>query len=161
MRVETRDAEYAEFVTARQTDLRRLAYAVCGDWDLADDLVRSALTQVYVAWPRLRRDGTEEACARRVIVRARAGAGPGSGHPRWSTRRSRGDRDAVHPGRAPIVEALQSLPPLQRKTVVLRHWLGLSVEETAEDLGVSPRSVRTHESRAVAALDRARVREAP
>jgi DNA-directed RNA polymerase specialized sigma24 family protein len=158
MRVETRDAEYAEFVTARQTDLRRLAYVVCGDWGLADDLLRSALTQVYVAWPRLRRDGTEEVCARRVIVRASA---PGTGHRWWPAPRRRARPSALHQERAPVVEALQSLPAPQRKTVVLRHWLGLTVEETAEDLGISTRSVRTHEARALAALDHAQVREPP
>ena len=33
--------------------------------------------------------------------------------------------------RSALFEALQALPPMQRKTVLLRHWLGLSVEETA------------------------------
>ena len=27
-----RDAAYVEFVAARQAQLRRIAYAVCGDW---------------------------------------------------------------------------------------------------------------------------------
>lgn len=160
MRVETREAEYAEFVTARQTDLRRLAYAVCGDWDQADDLLQSALTRVYVAWPRLRREGTEEAATRRLILRA---SPAGSGQGWWSGRARRhgpGPKSA-RPDRPPLVEALQSLPALQRKAVVLQYWLGLSVEQTAEDLGISARSVRHHAARALAALQDARVRETP
>ena len=39
--------------------------------------------------------------------------------------------------RSALFDALQALPPMQRKTVVLRHWLGLSVEETATELGIS------------------------
>ena len=36
--------------------------------------------------------------------------------------------------RSELVGALQQLPPMQRKVVVLRHWLDLSVEETAREL---------------------------
>ena len=41
---------------------------------------------------------------------------------------------------------------MQRKTVVLRHWLGLSVAETAHDLGIAEGTVKSHTSRALAAL---------
>ena len=165
MRVETRDAEYAEFVAARQTELRRLAYLLSGDWDVADDLVQAAFTEVYVAWPRLRREGTEEVVARRLVVRAPVGE---TRAPRWWRRPARpgtgtvtGTATAEHAERASVVESLRSLPAVQRKAVVLRHWLGLSVEETAEDLGISTRSVEHHTARALAALEGAPVREAP
>jgi DNA-directed RNA polymerase specialized sigma24 family protein len=36
--------------------------------------------------------------------------------------------------------------------VVLRHWLDLSVEETARELGVSTGTVKSHTSRGLAAL---------
>ena len=38
---------------------------------------------------------------------------------------------------------------MQRKTVVLRHWLGLSVAETAHDLGIAEGTVKSHTSRAL------------
>ena len=41
---------------------------------------------------------------------------------------------------------------MQRRTVVLRHWLGLSIEETATELGISIGTVKSHSARAVAAL---------
>jgi DNA-directed RNA polymerase specialized sigma24 family protein len=41
---------------------------------------------------------------------------------------------------------------MQRRTVVLRHWLGLSVAETAEDLRVSEGTVKSHTSRALERL---------
>ena len=41
---------------------------------------------------------------------------------------------------------------MQRKVVVLRHWLDLSVEETARELDVSDRNRQSHTSRGLAAL---------
>ena len=70
MRGNDRDAAYTDFVRARRTHLRRIAYAICGDWHRADDLVQTALVKLYVAWPRVRRDGREEAYVRTIIVRA-------------------------------------------------------------------------------------------
>ena len=51
-----------------------------------------------------------------------------------------------------VVTALQQLPAMQRKTVVLRHWLDLSVEETARELGISTGTVKSHTSRGLATL---------
>ena len=51
--------------------------------------------------------------------------------------------------------AVRNLPIGQRKVVVLRHYLGLSVEETAADLGISVGTVKSQTSDALAALRRA------
>ena len=152
---EARDAAYAEFVAARQTHLRRIAYAVCGDWHRADDLLQTALVKLYVAWPRLHRDGREEAYVRQIIVRAnidesrRTWRRETPGIDGW-------DRPAraelPYEERSALFEALQALPPMQRRTVLLRHWLGLSVEQTASELGVSPGTVKSHTSRGVERL---------
>ena len=40
-------------MAARQTHLRRVAYALCGDWHRAEDLLQTAFVKLYVAWPRL------------------------------------------------------------------------------------------------------------
>jgi RNA polymerase sigma-70 factor (sigma-E family) len=150
-----RDAAYDEFVRTRRTHLRRVAYAACGDWHRADDVVQDALVKLYVAWPRVRRDGGEEAYARRIVVRA---AIDQSRRP-WRRERSTDrlpdtaarallsveDRDA-------LLTAVLALPAMQRTTVLLRHWLGLSVAETAADLGISEGTVKSHTSRGLAAL---------
>lgn len=150
-----RDAEFTEFVAARRTHLRRIAYAICGDWHQADDLLQIALTKLYRAWPRVRRDGREEAYARRIIVRANVD----ERRRPWRHEQAGLDgHDApVQAGltvedRSALVEALQALPMMQRKTVLLRHWLGLSVEETADELGIAAGTVKSHTSRALHAL---------
>lgn len=150
-----RDAEYAEFVSARQTHLRRIAYAVCGDWHRADDLLQTALVKLYVAWPRLHRDGREEAYVRQILVRAnidesrRPWRRETSGLQGWD---QAARAELPYEERSALFEALQQLPLMQRKVVLLRHWLGLSVEQTAGELGVSTGTVKSHTSRGVERL---------
>ena len=150
------ETEYVAFVTARRPHLRRIAYTLCGDWHQAEDLVQTALAKLYVAWPRLHKAGAEEAYARQIIVRANIDES------RRPWRRERAgleyhdvpvEADTSEDVRSELVRALQQLPAMQRKAVVLRHWLDLSVEETARELGISTGTVKSHTSRALANLD--------
>jgi RNA polymerase sigma-70 factor (sigma-E family) len=156
MSTPSRDDEFAAFVEARQRHLRRIAYACCGDWHRADDLLQTALVKLYVAWPRLRRVGNAEAYVRQIIVRANIDE---SRRP-WRRERSGLDgieetaRDALPlEERSALFEALQELPEMQRKVVVLRHWLGLSVSETARELRISEGTVKSHSSRGLGRLE--------
>lgn len=124
-----RDTAYTVFVEARQTHLRRMAYAVCGDWHRADDLLQTALVKLYVAWPRLHRDGREEAYVRQIIVRANIDESRRPWRREWS------GLDGHHPAargglpveeRSALIDALQELPVMQRKVVVLRLQLVLA-----------------------------------
>jgi RNA polymerase sigma-70 factor (sigma-E family) len=151
----TRDDEFSEFVAARQVHLRRIAYAVCGDWHRADDLLQAALVKLYVAWPRLHLDGREEAYTRQIIVRANIDES------RRPWRRELSGLDGHDPvarpelpteERSALFDALQDLPAMQRKVIVLRHWLGLSVEETARELGIVTGTVKSHSSRGIVKL---------
>ncbi|CAM3716359.1 SigE family RNA polymerase sigma factor [Nocardioides zeicaulis] len=162
MRRTERDAAFSEFVAARQRHLRRVAYALCGDWTRADDLLQTAFTKLYVAWPRIRHDGSEEAYCRQIMVRANIDE---SRRP-WRRERPT-DRlpDLPAPEPTPVEErsalfaALQALPEQQRKVVVLRHWLGLSVRETARELGIGEGTVKSHSSRGLAALEQVLARQ--
>jgi RNA polymerase sigma-70 factor (sigma-E family) len=150
-----RDAEYSEFVLTRQRQLRRMAFLVCGDWHLAEDVLQTALIKLYAAWARLHRDGREEAYVRQIIVRTNIdehrrprrrevlGLPPEIGHASAGT---------PYEERSELFAALQDLPPMLRKTVVLRHWLGLSVEETAAELGIATGTVKAYSSRAIEKL---------
>jgi RNA polymerase sigma-70 factor (sigma-E family) len=152
----SRDAEFTQFVASRQGHLRRIAYALCGDRQRAEDLLQTSLAKLYVAWPRIKHDGDEEAYVRRIMVRANIDES------RRPWRRERvtndlGDRaktdDVPVEERLALFEALQALPLQQRKVVILRHWLGLSVKETAAELGLSEGTVKSHSHRGLTALE--------
>lgn len=147
-----RRSAFTEFALAQRPRYRRLAYALCGDWHAADDIVQNAFARVYVAWPRVRRGGAEDAYVRRAILRA---AIDESRRP-WRHETTGVDgldpaaRTEADPGdRHDLIDALLRLPEMQRRAVVLRHWLGLSVAEVAADLQISEGTVKSHTSRAL------------
>ena len=152
MRKADRDAAFTEYVAARRTELRRLAFALCGSWDRAEDLLQNALVKLYVAWPRVEAARNQDAYVRRAVLNAVVDE---SRRPwrRESPVDEVGDREAPAVEEAPdFAAALARLPAMQRKVVVLRHWLDLSVEQTAAELGVAEGTVKSHHHRAMARL---------
>lgn len=148
---------FAELVEARSTALLRLAYAVVGDHQLAQDLLQEALVKVYVAWPHLRAPSSTEAYARRTIVTTAIS---------WRRRRSfheppvdvvpdaegdgdQSDRLATHDV---LWEQVRGLPPRQRAALVLRYYEDLSEAETAELMGCSTGTVKSQLSVALGKL---------
>jgi RNA polymerase sigma-70 factor (sigma-E family) len=153
-RYRDRDAEFTEYVNARRKTLLTAAYFCCGSWNHAEDVLQTALAKLYVAWPRVKRSRSEEAYVRRIIVNA---AIDESRRP-WRRERSmdavpdRGFEPPDGAERSELMAALAALPPGQRRAVVLRHWLGLSVDEAAADLGISAGTVKSQTAHGLAAL---------
>lgn len=145
-----RDTEFTEFYAARVLALRRVAHVVTRDWHAAEDVTQRALVNVYRAWPRIRPDGLE-AYARRAVVNESLS---------WVSRRPRDVVVETVPDRATLEDdapldldaALATLPPQQRAVVALRFVDDRSVAETAEVLGVAEGTVKSHTSKALAAL---------
>jgi DNA-directed RNA polymerase specialized sigma24 family protein len=133
-----RDAQFTDFVVGRLPHLRRIAYALTGDRHHAEDLLQTALAKLYI--DDLRRSWRRE-WPTEVLPEHAADAAP-----------SIEERSA-------LFDALQALPQQQRKVVVLRHWLGLSVRETASELGISDGTVKSHSSRGLSALEALLVQE--
>lgn len=151
-----RDEEFTAYVAARARLLRRSAYLLCGDWHRAEDLTQSALTKVYLAWPKVRRAENVDGYVRTVLVRTYldeqrrqwrreqpTGEPPEAAGPDPS-----GGRDT----RIDLVRALATLPPRQRAAVVLRCWEDLPIAEVARTLDCSEGTVKSQTSRGLAAL---------
>jgi len=127
---------------------------------MAEDLVQTALARMYVAWPKVRRSDSADAYARRVLVNAYIDE---VRRPRWRREQTVSeppDRPDTGPdGGWPdavdgdvIRTALAELPKRMRAAVVLRHWLDLSVEETASLLDCSEGTVKSQTAKGIARL---------
>jgi RNA polymerase sigma-70 factor (sigma-E family) len=151
LRTTARKAEVDEYFGAVAPAMRRTAYVIVRDWHAAEDLVQTTFVKLYVAWPRIRREGLD-AYARRTLVNTCLSHLRKS---RWEqVSDSLPDRPAVGYGdRDPdISRALEQLPPQQRAVVALRFLDDLSVAEVAGILGVAEGTVKSQTSRALAAL---------
>ena len=161
MALMSRDEEFSAFVQARRTELVRSACLLtAGDQHLAEDLVQTALAKLYLAWPRVRRTGTQVHYAWRIIANAHIDE---VRRPRWRREQvvavlpDRPDpaAQAAFPDRvdgASVRAALAALPPGMRAAVVLRHWADFSVEDTATILGCTEGTVKSQTAKGIARL---------
>jgi RNA polymerase sigma-70 factor (sigma-E family) len=153
--VQQRDEEFAEYFDARVMTMRRTAYLLCGDWHRAEDLVQTALTKIYLAWPRISRSDTIDAYARQVLVRSAIDDSRRGFHKRETALREVPESPEL-PGNVEdtvdLHNALAELPPGQRAAVVLRYWEDLSLDATAELLGCSAGTVKSQTARGLATL---------
>ncbi|HEY3501350.1 MAG TPA: SigE family RNA polymerase sigma factor [Actinocatenispora sp.] len=146
------EREFAEYFAARGQSLRRTAYALCGDWHLAEDLVQSTFVRLYRNWRRIRQP-TIDAYARRTLLNL------------FLSGRRTAAREQVVPEvpervvaeagsdvRIDLARALARLSPRQRAMVVLRYLEDLPVAEVAELVGVAEGTVKSQTARGVAAL---------
>jgi RNA polymerase sigma-70 factor (sigma-E family) len=150
------DAEFAEWMAARQPALVRTAYLLTGSQHSAEDLVQTTLTKLYLAWDRIADRQHVDAYARRVLVNEhrsnwrRASRRPEvlSDAPPETAQTATsydGEREAVW-------RFVQGLPPRQRAVIVLRYYEDLSEAETADVLRISTGTVKSQASRALASL---------
>ncbi|MFL6126466.1 SigE family RNA polymerase sigma factor [Actinophytocola sp.] len=148
------DDEFARYFGARVRSLRATAYSLCHDWHQAEDITQIALLTLYRVWPRLRHE-TLDAYARKVVLRV------------YLNERRRHDREELTPSvpdtgvaqdgfddRTLVLGALSNMAPRQQEVLVLRYLHDLSVEETAEELGLSTGTVKSQSARGLATLRR-------
>jgi RNA polymerase sigma-70 factor (sigma-E family) len=159
VRTTERDAEFTGFVAAQRARLLRAARLLAvGDEAFAEDLVQTTLTKVYVAWPKVRRADDPVRYAHRMLTnafidetrRAYRGKERPEAEP-TEPRTAIGEPDDPTL-RDTVLAALAGLAPQQRAVVVLRHWLDLDVQATAQALGCSIGTVKSTNSRALAHL---------
>jgi RNA polymerase sigma-70 factor (sigma-E family) len=156
-----RDEEFSAFVIGRRVGMLRSACLLtAGDPHLAEDLVQTALARMYVAWPKVARSDSPDAYSRRILVNVYIDE---VRRPRWRREQSVAqppDRaDTAVPAGWPaavdgdaIRAALAALPGRMRAAVVLRHWMDLSVQETADLLHCSEGTVKSQTAKAITRL---------
>jgi len=147
------DTAFVQFVDDRSTQLLRMAYLLSGDQHLAEELVQETLERVYVRWSRLHQ-GQEMAYARRVLTNLRTD--------RWRRVRREVVTDALPESAARphdttadrdlLLRALGTLAGREREIVVLRYYCDQSESSVAQCLGISPGTVKSTASRALAKL---------
>ncbi|HVK27724.1 MAG TPA: SigE family RNA polymerase sigma factor [Nocardioides sp.] len=151
------EEEFVELVHAAWPSLYRTAVLLVREHALAEDLVQTALAKTYSHWHRIRDAGAARAYARRALVNTATST--------FRRRAFRSERPtgvlpepaAARPGtgaeeRIDILAALAQLAPKQRAVVVLRFYDDLSVQDTADALGVSTGTVKSQTSAALARL---------
>ena len=152
-----RDEQFHSFVLSQRAGLVRTATLLtAGDAHLAEDLVQSALTKLYVAWPSFRRADNPEGYLRRTLVNTLTDE-----RRRWWRRHERSmaeppDQVRDEAGGAELDEGLRSalreLPPKMRAAVVFRYFYDLDVADTADALGCSVGTVKSQTARALVRL---------
>ncbi|HEU5241672.1 MAG TPA: sigma factor, partial [Ornithinibacter sp.] len=63
-----RDADFAAYLQARQASVLRTAYLLSGDRHTAEDLTQTAFAKLYLAWDRVRDQGSIDGYLRRILV---------------------------------------------------------------------------------------------
>ncbi len=150
---------FADAFAEVHADCVRLAWHLTSSREDAEDIAADVLAATWKRYERGKIDDVRryllravanrsKSWLRRKYVRAKV-AGTASGDERgvrWHAE-DIADRDEMW-------NALASLPSRQRITVVLRFYEDLTVEETAEVLGVSQGTVKSNTSRGLAKLER-------
>jgi RNA polymerase sigma-70 factor (sigma-E family) len=149
-----RDREFTEFVMMQRASLVRVAaLLVSGDLAKAEDVVQTALTKLYLAWPRVR-SHTAWAYARRCVVNAAMDDRRNLFSKRERVSEQLPDFAAADPQRdaTALVALLATLSAGMRTAVVLRYVEGLSIAEAADAMGCSEGNVKSQSARGLERL---------
>jgi RNA polymerase sigma factor (sigma-70 family) len=161
---------------AHALSLARLALVMLGDRSAAEDVVQDAFLGLYRRWDRLADPAVAPSYLRtsvlngcRTALRARprhgvlsdgtdaheaalAGSSPSSS---LSLSLESAEATVVHgEEHRAVLAAIRRLPARQREALVLRYYLDLTEEQTAEAMQVSRGTVKSATSRAIAAVGR-------
>jgi RNA polymerase sigma-70 factor (ECF subfamily) len=150
---------FSALADARLPELYRLARLIVRDTDGAADAVQEALISTWRDLPSLREVTRFDAWLRRVLVRACLRASkqrrrhavveiqisPDVGGSTPDSLGALAVRDQLERG-------FRRLPDEQRTAIVLRHYVGLSLVETADAMGVPVGTIQSRLHRAMRAL---------
>jgi RNA polymerase sigma-70 factor (sigma-E family) len=138
-----------EYIRARLPRLTKLARALTLDEHAAADLVQDSLEKLIMRWSRLK--GDPDAYVRRIMVNQRVSSWRKVRRERVTDRLPEtavSDVEVDHE----LFDALRALPQAQRAVIALRYLEDLTESQTANVLGCSVGTVKSHSARAMASL---------
>ena len=152
------EAAFAELTNAIGDRLYRVAFGILRDASLAEDAAQHALVEVWRHLPQLRDPARFDAWAYRTLVRSChrerrrtpfVSALTDQDHPTAPDElRSVNDRDQLERG-------FRRLSVDQRAVIVLHHYMGFTLDEVADTLGIPVGTVNSRLGRAMTKLRQA------
>jgi RNA polymerase sigma-70 factor (ECF subfamily) len=157
-RESTVPVQFDDFFRVEYPRLVPMIHALLGDRGRAEDVAQEALAAAQQAWPTVSRYDRPGAWVRRVALNRASNVRRRRGREVVALRRANvapGTVDVPAAGDERLWRLVRELPEQQRFAVVLYYVEDRSVAEVADILQCSEGSVKTHLSRARAALARA------
>jgi RNA polymerase sigma-70 factor (ECF subfamily) len=146
--------DFDDFYRAEYRGLVRLATALCGRVEVAEELVQDAMVSVLGRWRRVREYDKPGAFARRVVLNAAASHHRRRRAEHRALARVRVDTVAWSPEISEFWHAVRDLPARQAQVVTLYYAEDMAVADIAAVLDIAPGTVRAtldHARRALAA----------
>jgi RNA polymerase sigma-70 factor (sigma-E family) len=160
----TASRHVTELYQAHALSLARLALVMLGDSSAAEDVVQDAFLGLYRRWDRLADPAVAQAYLRTSVLngcrtalsrRSRHGVPTGDDAALGGPAFESAEATVVHgEEQRAVLAAIRRLPARQREALVLRYYLDLTEEQTAEAMRVSRGTVKSATSRAIAAVGR-------
>jgi RNA polymerase sigma-70 factor, ECF subfamily len=151
------EAAFAELFRRHEARVLRLAYALLGDREAAEDAKQEAFLAAFRSLDRMNADVAFSSWLHRNLVWATRAVSRRA-YRRREVTGDPPDRDEFgavfedQDRRAALLAALRALPAGAREAVVLRFYLDLSESEIARLLGCRPGTVKSRISRALRRL---------
>lgn len=150
---------------AHALGLMRLAHIMLGDRQSAEDVVQEAFCGLYRRWDHLSDTGKALQYVRSAVINGcrsllRRAARRSQPHMPITVAFAEvtvvsAEADVLtSEEHRQVTDAVRRLPARQREALVLQYYLGLTPDETAATMGISPGSVRSATHRALAAVGR-------
>jgi RNA polymerase sigma-70 factor (sigma-E family) len=164
----TAERQVTELYQAHALSLARLALVMLGDASAAEDVVQDAFLGLYRRWDRLTDpSGAQSYLRTSVLNGCRTALRRHSRHGVLSDGSDAHDAAFAGPSaesaeaivtrgeeHRAVLAAIRRLPGRQREALVLRYYLDLTEDQTAEAMQVSRGTVKSSTSRAIAAVGR-------
>lgn len=155
-----RDREFSEFMAARWQRMVRTCVLLGCSLEDAEDIVQSALVEVYRYWARVVAAHDPDSYAYRIVVNgAKRHLGRASGRAQLldKMRLARVDQEVATGAEDVVLRRaefgpLNSLPDDQRRALILRYYAQLSEAQIAEVLQVPHGTVKSRTARGLRAL---------